>query len=248
MELVATDLVPVENGQEMPESSAASALWSSDQHNALLVLSKLVAYILSSIMKTEEEWRDWGKPFMLTSFIAQFGETEGKKLADQYDEQFCPLIKERLAFLFEPDKTFFNSSGNSSGFMLLSFAQDRLYEDLSNIAAEQSVDLENTVKIYLHNYFRYITHSKNYDARGRLAAQRVCLLLNIAAEEFSAQEQAALQVQPDSLNFNTQFKSTSEKIPKSSVLTPYRVLKVALVAIGGGAVVGMTSFPLGDHV
>eukprot|EP01031_Cornospumella_fuschlensis_P037284 gene37284-45269_t len=193
-------------------------------------------------MKTEEEWRDWGKPFMITSFIAQFGEVEGKSLADKYDERFCPLIKERLAFIFEPEKSVFNPSSSGFGFTIVSFAQDRLYEELNKIIAEQSVDLENTVKIYLNNYFRYISQTKNYDARGRLAARRVCLLLNLAAEEFSAQEQLALKVQPDSAGFNTQFKATAEKIPKSSVLTPYRILKVALVAIGGGAVVGMTSF------
>lgn len=195
----------------------------------LLIICQLVAFVVSTIVKSEEEWREWGQPFLQATFIAQFGEAQGVQLTEQLHDKFHPLITEKT-FLWV-------DQAMEEDYAFVSHAEHRLQDTLRTIGIDASLDLDQALKTFLDNFFKYC-QSSVYDARARVTAKKICNLLNLAAHDFSELERSSLSHQG---TFLESFNESCSSIPRASLLTSYRMLKVAVVAVGGGALVGMAS-------
>jgi hypothetical protein len=200
----------------------------------ILVICNLAAFLMANIMKSEAEWWEWGQPFLRSTFNAQFGDAAGLSLCDQLEERFHPLINERSSLWVE--------TPIGSDYALVSFAEQRLNEELLKLSIDPTVDLDAALKAYLDRFFTYAV-SSSYDARARVVARKICLMLNMAARDFATLESNSITQPTETTkdDFLNSFQSSVRSVPRSSLVTSYRMLKVAFVAVGGGAMVGMAS-------
>jgi hypothetical protein len=199
------------------------------------VISNLVALLVSSICKSEDEWQDWGEPFLETTFVAQFGDVQGPIMLAELKEKFHPILSEHISLWIE-------NNNEEEDYSHISFAEQRITSELQNMTIDPNSDLDSSLQQYLDRFFHYTTTCKTYDARARVVARKVCLMLNKAAQDFASLEQEHLShTSTGSHDYLESLKASVDSIPRSSLLTPHRVLKVALVAAAGGALVGMAS-------
>lgn len=156
-------------------------------------------------------------------------------------------------------------------YVFISSLEGKLTKVLSKYLLYQSKDIENHLILFFTNFYQYLEKIEHYyDSRERNIARKVCQMLNLSAHQFSDLERDLLfskgkddnsssntlfpsESVPDDVRqypkeekgndlFLTLFHQHSHAIPRESLLVSYRMWRVAFIAAGGGAMVGIAGF------
>lgn len=156
-------------------------------------------------------------------------------------------------------------------YVFISSLEEKLTKVLSKYLLYQSKDIENHLILFFTNFYQYLEKIEHYyDSRERNIARKVCQMLNLSAHQFSDLERELLfskgednnsssntlflsESVPDDVRqypkeekgndlFLTLFHQHSHAIPRESLLVSYRMWRVAFIAAGGGAMVGIAGF------
>jgi hypothetical protein len=232
-----------------------------NEKKIILTLCELISFLIANILKTEKEWKEWGMPYLQLIFVSQFQEEEGNQLLEDFQKQFFPLIGHGITLWIEESISRNPDSPHPSedDYVIITLLEDRLKKVLANYLAitDNEQEIQNHLKIFLQRFYQHIEKIEHYyDSRERTIARKVCSILNVSAQQFSELEKEYSHFNPstaennsigpndiaDSENnslFLTLFNRHSQEIPKDSLLVSYRMWRVAFVAAGGGAMVGM---------
>lgn len=232
-----------------------------DSRDLTLTVCRLVAYLVANVVKDEQEYKEWGLPFIALSVEAQFGK-EGAPILEDLNARFCPLIGHGLSLILEDPEweeyTFIHSA-------------EVLLSSILSETESNDVNFESTLTNYMDNFFRFMLAGSAddvYDARTRVIARRMCDALNITAAEFSELESVHWQSeQPESASseaihlrsneaeelqaestlknlarrkFHEKFNLDSRNVPAASILASFRIWRVAFIAAGGGALMALS--------
>lgn len=209
-----------------------------------LLLCELIGYLLTKIVHNEQEFKNWGQPFLESIFYSQFGTEEGPILLLEAQKNLNPVFCSNSSILFESETIDFND------FVYISSFEEKLLDSLhffSSCSEDQTNELLND---YFRCFYSYINNKNHYDSRARLIANKICRLLSSSAHKFLEMEQkyqsTELSIQDDHAkeenSFYSSFQKISSAIPRDSLVVSYRLWRVAFIAAGGGAMVGMASF------
>lgn len=227
----------------------------SKSQRAMLLVCKLSGYLLASISKSEVEWDLWCRPFLESIFCSQFGDDLGSKHFQEIDSSFSPIIGKGVHLWIDSISESNESSENSedSDYIIVRTAEQHLLDEFACFTDEEwGVHLES----FAHRFMEFILHQqeenkKNHhsDARVRTMARKLSRMLYGSAQTFRDLEtayfsqlrrQETSNEEQKNENYKDTFREVAMAVPKQSLLVSYRMWRVALVAVGGGALVGAT--------
>jgi hypothetical protein len=217
-----------------------SAVEVSPERRAVFLICKLSGYLLASITKTEQEWNQWSYPFLLSIYQAQFGDVQGQEYFQKLDASFSPVIGKGVTLWIESINI--HHEEEDSEYLIVRTAEQHLLNEFSTFNDDE---LDTHLKHFSQRFMQFIVEQQhNNDARVRTMARHLSRMLCGSAQTFSNLENAYFNQQKAEstdtmITYGEAFKQTAADVPRQSLLVPYRMWRVAFVAVGGGALVGV---------
>lgn len=214
-------------------------------------ICRIAGFVVANVIQSETEWFAWGLPYLQFVVSAQFDSrgTDAQEFFATLAIELEPVINHKTgtSLWLELVNISCDSSDRSEEYILVKSTRDRL----SELQASLSVYTEEVLQQSLITFLNNLTTSRQTslmikDSRSKEVSRKIIGLLHSSLQCLSVQESLELDAtQPShegvSLAFHEQFTNVSKSIPRHSLVVPYRLWRVGVVAAGGGAIVGMAS-------
>mmetsp|Transcript_22315 Transcript_22315/g.32063 ORF Transcript_22315/g.32063 Transcript_22315/m.32063 type:complete len:756 (-) Transcript_22315:30-2297(-) len=208
-----------------------------EDESSKTVICHLVGFLINKVVKDESEWESWGKEFLLQMYTVQFGSQNGQNLYDKYLMNYVPNFRVPL--------TIYSVESIHSDFVGVFEVNsiENLLLCMQDHSSVHTMDLSNGLRSFFNRYFAFMSSNDgtiSYDCRFRVCAKALAAI-NCSMAEFDQLEslywhsiQHNDSTKSSNIDYGNGFNDMSSKIPRNSLISSFRLWKVAFIAAAGG--------------